>query len=77
MDKFLAKKQQLDHSLTSFENLKNSIMLTLIHISLKSLYETLRLHSFTVFGYQQIQTDVYFLFTVVKEFITCEEAHAK
>lgn len=52
-------------------------MLTLIHISLKSLYETLRLHSFTVFGYQQIQTDVYFLFTVVKELITCEEAHSK
>ena len=66
MDKFLAKKQQLDHSLQAYPvDLKNSIMQTLIHMSLKSLYETLLIHSFSLYGYQQIQTDIYFLFTVV------------
>ena len=52
MDKFLAKKQQLDHNLQANPiDLKHSIMQTLIHFSLKSLYESLLLHSFTLFGY--------------------------
>lgn len=56
MDKFLAKKQQITANLlqSSPSDLKQSIMISLIHITLKSLYEAVRLHSFTLSGYQQI-----------------------
>lgn len=81
MDKFLAKKQPVMQSLLPFQNsphdLKASILQSVIHMCLKSLYENLRLHSFNLYGYQQVQTDVYFLFTVITQLIPYEEAQAK
>lgn len=54
MDKFLAKKQQITHNLlvsgTPYE-LKTSILTSIIHIALKSLYENVRKHSYSLFGY--------------------------
>ena len=70
MDKFLAKKQQI--FLTN-ELSKKSLTTDLIHIVLKSLYEYTRLQRFNLFGYQQLQTDVYFLFTIVTQILPQEE----
>lgn len=57
MDKFLAKKQQIMHSLlnqTTPHEIRSSLLLSLTHILLKSLYENIRLYSFSLFGYQQL-----------------------
>ena len=65
MDKFLAKKHQISnqiHSQMSPHEIKSSILQSIIHITLKSLYESVRLNSFSLFGFQQLQTDCHFLF---------------
>ena len=79
MDKFLAKKQQISHTVLhqSPLDLKHSILQSILHLSLKSLYEYIRLHSFSLYGYQQVQCDVYYLFTIVISLIPYEEAQAK
>lgn len=70
MDKFLAKKQQIYQN----NDLQRFVLMTnIIHIILKSLYENVRMHRFNVFGYQQIQTDVYYLFVIVTSILPHEE----
>eukprot|EP00347_Sterkiella_histriomuscorum_P006696 403351785 len=70
MDKFLAKKQQIYAN----NDLQRYVLMTnIIHIVLKSLYENIRYHRFNVFGYQQIQTDVYFLFSIASTLLPNEE----
>lgn len=80
MDKFLAKKQQIVHSLHTQgtpHDTKLSILTSIVHITLKSLYETVRLHTFTLYGYQQIQTDAYFLFIFLTQLLPLEESQQK
>ncbi|CDW86826.1 UNKNOWN [Stylonychia lemnae] len=70
MDKFLAKKHQIYQN----NDLQRYVLMTnIIHIVLKSLYENVRYQRFNIFGYQQVQTDLYFLFTTVSQVLPNEE----
>lgn len=49
MDRFLAKKQQIFSSKNDLS--KISIMTNIIHLTLKSTYELIRMYQFNTFGY--------------------------
>lgn len=80
MDKFLAKKQQINsqiHSQMSPYEIKSSVLLSIIHVCLKSLYESVRLVTLSLFDFQQLQADCHFLFLYIHQVTTLEETHQR
>jgi hypothetical protein len=71
MDRFLARKNQATQNA---EFKRQSIMVTLSKLLLKGFYETVRTMRFSLFGFQQIQTDALFLFEAVGEVLADEDA---
>ncbi|KAL3849675.1 hypothetical protein ACJIZ3_011557 [Penstemon smallii] len=58
---------------TKIEHTQESVITTIVTLSLKSLQEFVRLHTFNRSGFQQIQLDIYYLKTTLKD-IDVDEA---
>lgn len=54
--------------------LQESVVMTIVKLCLKSLQEYVRLQTFNRSGYQQIQLDIQFLRTPIKEIVEDEAA---
>lgn len=55
-------------------NLQESVITTIVKLSLKSLQEFVRLQTFNRSGFQQIQLDIHFLKTTLKDIAEDEAA---
>lgn len=53
---------------------QESVVTTIVKLSLKSLQEFVRLHTFNRSGFQQIQLDIHFLKTTIKDIAEDEAA---
>ncbi|KAK4482141.1 hypothetical protein RD792_009282 [Penstemon davidsonii] len=75
LETHLAKlfKQKME-IFTKIENTQESVITTIVKLSLKSVQEFVRLHTFNRSGFQQIQLDIHFLKNTLKDISEDEAA---
>ncbi|XAR58378.1 hypothetical protein NMG60_11013760 [Bertholletia excelsa] len=75
LESHLAKlfKQKME-IFTKVERTQDSVVTTIVKLCLKSLVEFIRLQTFNRSGFQQIQLDIQFLRTTIKDFVEDEAA---
>ncbi|MDR3546847.1 MAG: hypothetical protein P4M11_00990 [Candidatus Pacebacteria bacterium] len=70
MERLLAKKVKI---FANVENRRQDILIAIVRIAMKSLYEGVRRLRISKFGYQQLQVDVNFIETLLREVYGIED----
>jgi len=70
MERQLAKKIKI---FGNVEYKRNEVLVSIVRISLKGLYESIRMKRINKNGYQQLQMDMHFLETLFKEYFGIDD----